>query len=58
MVNQNQNVVVQQGQDPLPSELRAVLTILEADTEMKTKALPSVDLQKREINWNKIFSPA
>ena len=56
MVNQNNNVVVQQIQKPLPRELQAVLTILEADAEMKTKALPCVDIEKREINWNRIFS--
>lgn len=56
MVNQNNNETTKQTQSPLPSELRAVLTILEADTELKTKALPCVDLEKREINWNKIFS--
>jgi len=52
----NQNAIAQQAQTPFPSELRAVLTILEADAEMKNKALPCVDFQRREINWNKIFS--
>lgn len=56
MVNQNKQETSQQTQSPLPSELRTVLMIFEADNEMKTKALPCVDLEKREINWNKIFS--
>ena len=36
---------------PVPSELLAVLTILGADDELKVKALPHVDIERREVNW-------
>lgn len=40
----------------LPTELRAVVTVLSADAELKLKALPHVNIERREINWNKMFS--
>lgn len=39
----------------LPTELRAVLRILTADEELKRKALPHVDIERRSIYWDKIF---
>ena len=55
MLNQNQNTNPQE-EVSLPPELRAVLTIVEADAELKAKARPHVNVEKREINWNKIFT--
>ncbi len=40
----------------LPRELRAVITILASDPELVRKALPSVDIDRREINWDEIYS--
>ncbi len=43
--------------DPsLPSELRAVLAIFEADGELRRKALPYVDIERQEIYWDKIYA--
>jgi hypothetical protein len=56
MLNQNQNNNTQEVKTSIPQELRAVLTILEADDELKTKARPHVDIEKREIDWNSIFT--
>jgi len=39
----------------LPSELKAVLLIFNADVELKRKALPYVDLNSQSINWEKIY---
>lgn len=38
----------------LPSELRAVLTIFSADKELRTKALPHVNIERQEIDWHRI----
>ena len=35
----------------LPGELRAVIHILSADDELRSKALPFVDINKHEVNW-------
>ncbi len=35
----------------VPSELRAVITIFSADSELKAKALTHVDIEAREVNW-------
>lgn len=37
--------------EKLPSELKAVLMIFNADEELKRKALPFVNIKKREIDW-------
>ena len=54
-MNQHEQQVREQSKAQVPREFRAVLAILEADVELKAKALSSVDLQKREINWDEIF---
>ena len=58
MVNQNLAVKFEQETNSLPPELSAVLTILNADNELKTKALPFVNVDKKEIDWNSIFKNA
>ncbi len=40
---------------PFSPELRAVLLILEADRELRNKALPHVDLVHQEIDWDSIY---
>ena len=42
-------------QPQLPSRFRAVLTIVNADEVLRKKALPHVDLSRREVNWSEIF---
>ena len=37
--------------ESLPSELRAVLEIFNVDEELRIKALPYVNVERREINW-------
>ncbi len=56
-MNQNQNQRREQssGQQQASPELRAVLTILNADEELRLKALPHVSVERREINWERIF---
>jgi hypothetical protein len=49
-VNAKQNI-----QPQLPSQFRAVLKIVSADGELRRKALPHVDLGRREVNWTEIF---
>jgi hypothetical protein len=39
----------------LPRELKAVITVMAADPELVSKALPHVDIDRQEINWEKIF---
>jgi hypothetical protein len=41
---------------PLPNELKAVLLILRADETLRSKALSFVDIDRRSIDWEKIFS--
>lgn len=40
----------------LPRELRAVLRIFRYDEELKTKALPHVDIVRQSINWTRIWA--
>lgn len=40
----------------LPRELRAVLRISRYDEELKTKALPHVDIVRQSINWTRIWA--
>jgi hypothetical protein len=56
-MNQNQNQRREQSssQPTISSEFRAVLTILNADEELRLKALPHVSVERREINWERIF---
>jgi hypothetical protein len=55
-MNQSNNAVEQQlDQSKLPTQLRAVLRIVTADEELKQKALPFVNIQRREIDWQSIF---
>ena len=44
------------GSVQLPRELRAVLRIFNFDQELRTKALPHVDIKRRSINWPKILA--
>jgi hypothetical protein len=39
----------------MPSELRAVLHIFNADEELKRKALPHVDIEWHDVSWDQIF---
>ncbi len=55
MVNQVLVKKVEQTTNPLPPELAAVLVIFNADDELRAKALPFVNVEKREIDWNGIF---
>jgi hypothetical protein len=52
----DQNEKQQSPKTILPPELRAVLTILESDDELKRKALPHVNIERQDINWNNIFA--
>jgi hypothetical protein len=55
-MNQNQKINEQSFNEPqLPTQLRAVLKIVTADEELRRKASPHVDVEKREINWEGIF---
>jgi hypothetical protein len=38
-----------------PSELAAVLHIFSHDNELRTRALPHVDIENRSIDWEQIF---
>lgn len=38
------------------SPLSAALVILKADDELKTKTMKFVNFEKKEINWNGVFS--
>ncbi len=40
----------------LPTQLRAVLTIIASDDELRIKALPYVNIDRREIDWSGIFN--
>ena len=40
----------------LPPELRAVITIMAADPELVRKALPHVDIDHQNINWEEIYA--
>lgn len=39
----------------LPTQLRAVLTIVNADQELCTKALPFINIERQEVDWSGIF---
>lgn len=39
----------------MPSELEAVLHIFNHDDELKTKALPYVDVETQSVDWYSIF---
>ena len=58
MVNQILVNEVEQKTKSMPPELSAVLVILNADNELRTKALPFVDIKKSEIDWNGVFGNA
>ncbi len=51
----NQNEKQETPKSSLPPELRAVLLILDSDDELKRKALPHVNVERQDINWNGIF---
>ena len=56
-MNQNKNVIEKPSNQPqLPTQLRAVLRIVSADDELRKKALPFVNIERREVDWQKIFS--
>jgi hypothetical protein len=40
----------------LPSELEAILHIFSHDDELRTKALPHVDIEGRRVHWRPIFA--
>lgn len=40
----------------LPRELRAVLRIFNHDQELKAKALPHVNIERKSIDWPKIWA--
>ena len=46
---------VMQGRE-LPLELWAVLLIFNADDELRTKALPFVNIERQTIDWDRISS--
>jgi hypothetical protein len=46
---------IQQTQDKLPRELRAVLHIFNYDEELRAKALPYVNVARQSINWPGIW---
>lgn len=50
------NAIHQPTTQKLPRELRAVLRIFTYDEELKRKALPHVDIERRSINWPKIWA--
>lgn len=55
-MNQNKIAVESnQIQRQLPPELQAVLRIVTADNELQQKALPFVNVERREIDWQSIF---
>jgi hypothetical protein len=39
----------------LPSQIRAVLLIFEADGELRAKALPYVDIENEVVDWDGIY---
>ena len=45
----------QDTQNIIPTQLRAVLTIVNADPELRKKALPFVNIERQEVNWTEIF---
>ena len=55
-MNQNKQIEQNANQPQLPTQLKAVLRIVTADNELKQKALPFVNVERREINWQKIFA--
>ena len=40
---------------PLSNELRAVLTIFNADSELRRKALPHVSIERENVDWDSIL---
>lgn len=40
---------------PLPRELRAVLLIFNANSELRRKALPHVDIASQSIDWESVL---
>lgn len=55
MTNANQKETVAKATPPMQMQLRAVLTIVNADQELQRKALPFVDTVRQEVNWSEIF---
>jgi hypothetical protein len=41
--------------DPIPNELKAVVTIFNADNELRRKALPHVNIERQSIDWDSIL---
>jgi hypothetical protein len=41
--------------EPLPKHLRAIITIMASDPHLVCKALPHVDIDKQNVNWEEIF---
>lgn len=56
MLDQSEKQNIKHQTPFIVSELRAVLAIVECDDELKAKARPYVNIEKREIDWNKIFA--
>jgi hypothetical protein len=52
----NQNEKQETPKSILPPGLRAVLLIPKSDEEIKRKALPHVNVERQDINWNSIFA--
>jgi len=46
---------VQRREQALPRELRAVLTIFNADGELRRKALPYVSIERQSVDWDGIL---
>ncbi len=46
---------MQRREEPLPRELRAVLTIFNADGELRRKALPYVSIERQSVDWDGIL---
>ena len=57
-MNENKNTIDKIINQAMPSPLRAVLRIVTADEELKTKALPFVNVERQEIDWQNIFKNA
>lgn len=51
-MNTKQNNITR---NELPTQLRAVLTIVNADHELCTKALPFINIERQEVDWSGVF---
>ncbi len=51
-MNDKQNTIAENN---MPTQLRAVLTIVSSDQELRRKALPFVNFERQEVNWSGIF---